>query len=109
MTAVPPDETGTLSDQRTAHAHFFAGRYDEASSWAQEAVRNQPNYLAGTLIAAASNALAERVEEAKKATARLQQLDPVLRVSNLTDVLGPYRLEDVAKYEEGLRKAGLPE
>jgi TolB-like protein/class 3 adenylate cyclase/tetratricopeptide (TPR) repeat protein len=93
----------------TAHAHFFAGRYDEASSWAQEAVRNQPNYLAGTLIAAASNALAGRVADAKKATARLQQLDPILRVSNLTDVLGPYRPQDLAKYEEGLRKAGLPE
>src|SRR5262249_49179243 len=33
-----------------------------------------------------------------------------LGASNLRDVLGPYRRpEDLARYAEGLRKAGLPE
>jgi hypothetical protein len=33
-----------------------------------------------------------------------------LRVSNLKDVLSPYRrAEDLSRYEEGLRQAGLPE
>jgi hypothetical protein len=42
--------------------------------------------------------------------ARLRQLNPSLHVSNLEDVLGPYRrAEDLARYEEGLRRAGLPE
>jgi len=42
--------------------------------------------------------------------ARLRQLDPVLRISNLSDVAAPLRRpEDLAKWEEGLRKAGLPE
>jgi hypothetical protein len=41
--------------------------------------------------------------------ARLRQLDPTLRISNLKDVLGPYRPEDLAKLAEGLRLAGLPE
>jgi hypothetical protein len=59
---------------------------------------------------AAGNALAERPEQACKALVRLRQLNPALRVSNLRDVLGPYRrTEDLARYEEGLRKAGLPE
>jgi hypothetical protein len=41
---------------------------------------------------------------------RLLQLYPTLRVSNLRDVLGPYRrVEDVLLYQEGLRRAGLPE
>ena len=94
----------------TAHAHFFAGRSDEASSWARMALRERPDSHTELRIAAASNALAGRVEEAKKAMARLRQIDPALCVSNLRDVLGPYRrAEDLARYEEALRKAGLPE
>jgi len=40
----------------------------------------------------------------------LRQLDPALRASNLRFILGPYRRpEDLARWTEGLRKAGLPE
>jgi TolB-like protein/class 3 adenylate cyclase len=94
----------------TAHAHVFAGRYDVASSWAGMALRERPDHLNALRIAAASNALAGRLEQAQKALARLRQLDPARRVSNLRDTMGPYRrAEDVARYEEGLRRAGLPE
>jgi tetratricopeptide (TPR) repeat protein len=94
----------------TAHAHFLAGRYDMASSWAGTALRAWPDYHSALRVAAASNALAGRLEQAQKALARLRQLDPALRVSNVRDRLGPYRRpEDLARYEEGLRKAGLPE
>ena len=54
----------------------------------------------------------ERVDRklAESAVARLRQLDPALRVSNLRDLNAPYRrAEDIVRYEEGLRKAGLPE
>ena len=48
--------------------------------------------------------------QARKSVARLGELYPTLRISNLRDVLGPYRRsEDIAKYIEGLRMAGLPE
>ena len=94
----------------TAHAHFFAGRYDMAASWAGMALRARPDLHHALRIAAASHALAGRLEQAQQALARLRQIDPALRVSHLKDMLGPYRRpEDVAKYEEGLRKAGLPE
>ena len=54
--------------------------------------------------------LAGRPEQAYKAAARLRQLYPALRVSNLKDVLGPYRrAEDPSRYEEGMRQAGVPE
>ena len=94
----------------TAHAHFFLGRYDEAASWAAMALQDNPDHHPGLRIAAASNAMAGRPEQAHKAVARLRQLDPTLRVSNLKDVLGPYRrAEDVSRYEDGLRQAGLPD
>ena len=93
-----------------AHAHFFLGHYDEASSWAAMALREAPDYQTGLRINAASNGLAGRLEQAQKAVAQLRQLNPTLRVSNLKEVLGPYRrAEDLARYEDGLRKAGLPE
>ena len=94
----------------TAHAHFFLGRYDEAASWAAMALQDNPDYPPGLRIAAASNAMAGRPEQAHKAVARLRLLNPTLRVSTLKDVLGPFRrAEDLSRYEEGLRRAGLPE
>src|ERR1700741_5202158 len=93
-----------------AHAHFFLGRYDEAASWAAMALQDNPEFQAGVRISAPSNAMAGRLDEARETVARLQRLNPTLRVSNLKHVLGAYRrAEDLARYEEGLRKAGLPE
>jgi TolB-like protein len=94
----------------TAYAHFFLGRYDEAASWAAMALQNNPDFQTGLRIEAASNAMAGRPEQAHKAAARLRQLNPSQRVSTLEDVRGPYRrAEDLSRYEEGLRQAGLPE
>jgi tetratricopeptide (TPR) repeat protein len=94
----------------TAHAYFLLGRYDEAASWAAMALQDNPDFQPSLRQAAASNAMAGQPEQAHKAMARLRQLNPALRVSSLKDVLGPYRrAEDLSRYEEGLRRAGLPE
>jgi len=93
----------------TAHAHFFLSRYDEAASWAAMALQDNPNSQPLLRIGAASNAMAGRLDQAQKAVVRLRKLNPTLRVSNLKNVLGPYRrAEDISRYEEGLRRAGLP-
>jgi tetratricopeptide (TPR) repeat protein len=94
----------------TALAHFFKGRYDEAALWVDGSLRRQPNHLGAIRIAAATNALAGRSETAQKLMARLRQLDPAMRISNLADVIMPLqRPEDRNRWVEGLRKAGLPE
>jgi adenylate cyclase len=94
----------------TAHAYFFLGRYEEAASWAAMALQYNPDHQPALRIGAASNAMAGQLEQAQKAVVRLHQVYPTLRVSDLKNVLGPYRrAEDPARYEEGLRKAGLPE
>ena len=93
----------------TAFAHFLAGRFDEASLWAGKAMWEQTNYLTTLVIAAASNALAGRSTEAQKTIARLRQLYPTLRVSNVKEWAAFRRPEDLARLEEGLRKATLPE
>src|SRR5207237_281762 len=92
-----------------AWAHFISGRHDDALSWAETAVREQPNFFVGTCVAAASGALAGKLAEAQKAMARLRQLNPALRVSNLKEFLPFRRPEDFDRWTEGLRRAGLPE
>jgi tetratricopeptide (TPR) repeat protein len=110
MRLSPLDPLATEMRVGTAHAHFFLGHYDEAASWAAMALQDNPDNQAGLRIAAAGSAMAGRPEQAHKAMARLQQLNRTLRVSTLKDVLGPYRrAEDLSRYEEGLRQAGLPE
>src|SRR5258706_10564889 len=110
MRLSPLDPWVTGMRNGTACAYFFLGRYDEAASWAAMALQDRPDFQPALRIAAASNAMAGRPEQAYKAMARLRQLNPALRVSNLKDVRGPYRrAEDLSRYEEGLRRAGLPE
>jgi adenylate cyclase len=93
----------------TGCAHFFAGRYAEAVSWAEAAVRQQPNSCPALRTLAASSAMAGRQEQAEKAITHLRELDPGLRISNLRDLFPLQQREDVARWEEALRLAGLPE
>ncbi|MGF6177747.1 winged helix-turn-helix domain-containing tetratricopeptide repeat protein [Ensifer sp. 4252] len=93
----------------TAIAHFFSGHYDDAQVWAEKALANLPSLLPAVAVAAASHALAGRSEEAGRYMQRLRSLDPALRVSNLRDWLPIHRPDDLARFAEGLRLAGLPE
>jgi len=94
----------------TALAHFCAGRHEDAVGWAKRSLRSQPNYASAIRIAMASYALGGQPSKAKEMMARLCEIDPTLRLSNLPDVLPPFRRPgDRNSYIEGLRKAGLPE
>jgi TolB-like protein len=93
-----------------AFAHFFAGRYDEAASWAEKALREQPNWIPALRTASASYALAGRDQEARKMIVRLRQLAPEMCVSRLSDVIPPLRRpEHLQRFTDALRRAGLPE
>ncbi len=92
-----------------AFAHFFAGRYDEAASWAEKALREQPSWIPALRTAAASYALGGHKQEARQTMALLRQLAPDIRVSRLKDLMPLRRPDDLNRFTEGLRKAGLPE
>lgn len=92
-----------------AHCLFYQGRYDEAASLATLVLQDAPNAQPPLRIKAASSAMAGRTEEAREAVNLLRRLYPALRISNLKEVLGPYRAEDITRYEEAMRRAGLPE
>jgi adenylate cyclase len=93
-----------------AHAQFYAGRYEEASALAAMVLREFPDFHDGLRIAAVSNALAGHLEHAREAMKRLREIDPALSISSLGKIQGPYRRpDDIARYEDGMRRAGLPE
>src|SRR5260221_299047 len=105
----PFDSLMPVIQNAIAFASFFAGDYDKASSVAEQVLREKPDFHATLRYAAASNALGGRLNEARQAMARLRQIDPALRVSNLKEQTPFRRPEDMARYAEGMRKAGLPE
>src|SRR5438874_3267724 len=71
----PQDSQVFLMHTATAAAHYFAGRYAEASSWAEEPLRENPDYLGALRYLAASYAMTGRQEQAQKVMARLRELD----------------------------------
>jgi TolB-like protein len=108
MRLSPLDPFTYLASTAISSGHFFAGRYDEACFWAEKGLREQANWACAARMVAASHALAGRLDQAHKAVVCLRQIDPTPRVSDIGQQ--PYRRpEDVARYKEGLRKAGLPE
>jgi TolB-like protein/class 3 adenylate cyclase len=111
MRLSPIDPHTSFMQTGMAYGHFFAGRYDEAVSWAKMALRELPDSHGALRIGAASCALAGRDNEAKRLIARLLEIDPALRISSLfEDAMGPHRRPEYpTKYVDALRKAGLPE
>jgi adenylate cyclase len=90
-------------------AHFMAGHYEEAVRLGRRAIRQQPNFQPGLRIFAVACVKAGKLEEGRAAIARMRELNPAFRVSNIKDAMTLRRAEDLAAYEEALRIAGLPE
>jgi TolB-like protein len=105
----PLDPLTFIAQTAHAMAHFFAGRFDESLSWAEKVLRDHPDYQLALRIFAAANALTGHKEKAQQTVQRLRKLDPDLRISNLLDRYPLRRSEDLARWADGLRKAGLPE
>jgi TolB-like protein len=90
-----------------AAAHFFAGDYDVARELAREAVRLQPNAIAAIRIFAASSASLGDLDEARRAVADMQRIDPGISLLSLRDRLPPYSEAQFGKLSEALKQGGL--
>lgn len=105
-----PQDTQTFAMQGVvALGHFLARRDEEAYALAVVSMHELPNFPLASGVAAASAALSGRDAEAALAMDRLRGQDPALRLSNLSNWFAFRRPEDLARWSEGLRKAGLPE
>ncbi|MFB9269063.1 adenylate/guanylate cyclase domain-containing protein [Bradyrhizobium erythrophlei] len=105
----PLDPLSFCTLSYAALANFLAGQADAAWPLAERACRDQPHFLLALRVAAASNAAAGRLAEARAFAARALQLDPDLSLSNLSSRIGPLLPERFAKYAEALRQAGVPD
>jgi len=109
MRLSPRDPETCRMQAGMAFALFLLGRYHEALDWAQTASLPQPRYPTPIEVAAASAALAGHSDIARRWVARLREIDANYRVSDFKNLRPLRRPEDLARYEDGLRKAGLPE
>ena len=109
MRLSPHDAQMVAMEAATAYGHFFAGRFAEASAWAEMSIHENPHLALPFGVLVASRAMTGRQKEAEEALAQLLRLEPGLRVSNLGVWMPLQKPEYLALFTEAFRKAGLPE
>ena len=107
MRLSPLDPSFGLWQLWTATGHFFAERDEEAVTWAKAVLLDRPDNPNALALLAWSQAFLGRFEEAKKAIARLCEVFPLLRLSDLNMPLR--RPQDHKRRAEAWRLVGLPE
>jgi adenylate cyclase len=90
-----------------ARAHTLCGRYEDARRFAAAALRDRPNFPHALIEQIVASALAGRLDESRETLATFRKIQPEDRVSSYRPVHLPAAA--VAKYQEALRIAGLPD
>jgi len=107
----PADPLLHLSQFGMAMALLHLERYDEAVTWAERAVQEQPDHTVTYQGLAITLAMAGRLEEASRALATFLRRAPEWRAPSASSPnRAMYRREeDFARFMEGLHRAGLPD
>ena len=104
----PRSKLGYSAKGSTAHAHFPRG-LRRRSAWARRQCSENPNYLDRELHRCRKLRICRVSGESAHAVSRMLQNRPSLDISGIKAAVSRSSPECLAKYEEGLRKAGLPE
>jgi len=91
------------------YAELTQEEYDQAAEWAQKALQINPDFPACLRLLAATYGQLGRTDEARAALDQLQCLVPGQTIAAARSQLPLKRPEDMERYLDGLRKAGLPE
>jgi len=102
----PHDPQNVLFNVGLAAAHYQAGRYIEAVGIARKAMQQRFGLANGHRVYVASLAQAGKMDEARAALARLQELHPENSIAWIERNI-PYTPGPMAKFLDGMRKAGL--
>jgi len=102
----PHDPQNAIFNVGVAISHYMAGRYDDAIAACRTAFQTRAGMARGTRIYIASLAQAGRLEEARAALARIKETHPDLSIAWIEQNV-PYTPAAMAKFLEGMRKAGL--
>ena len=105
----PLDPLIWIPQSGTAFAHFYCGRYNEASEWAGKALQRRPNYVNALRVAVAANALAGRVDAARQAYGTYRTMFPDARLSSIKSRFRLGTAKDTDRFVEGFRLAGMSE
>ncbi|HTS93634.1 MAG TPA: adenylate/guanylate cyclase domain-containing protein [Stellaceae bacterium] len=106
MRMSPHDPQNAIFNTGIAIVHYLAGRYAQAVEYSNKALQQRSTFTAGYRIHVASLAQAGRIDEAREALARLRELHPDLSIAWIEHNV-PYTSGPMAKFLEGMRKAGL--
>ena len=102
----PHDPQNAIFNNALAVAYYLMGRYTEAINFAQKAVQQRDGLTAAHRIYVASLAQAAQIKEARTALERLRELQPNISIA-WCEQHTPYTPGPMAKFLEGMRKAGL--
>jgi TolB-like protein/predicted Zn-dependent protease len=105
----PRDPRGWVRTSALAFAHFVEGRFDEAASWAQKALTQNPRYAQALRVLAASLAKLGQRDKAAEVVREMLKLEPQLTISKLRARSMFHEKSVWSELADGLRLAGLPE
>jgi TolB-like protein len=91
-----------------AFSHYLLGQYDASLSWSREALYLNPNHLQALAVRAAALAQLGRTEDAARAAETLLGNYPEFTVEQHLRNFRWKQEADIARYREGLLKAGAP-
>jgi TolB-like protein len=104
----PRDIFGEEFQLYYSFAHFQAGRYAEAATAAQVAIRQRPGHAVPYIMATASYGLSGEMNKARELAAQLARLVPDISAADLEQNFLYCRQEDRGRLAAGLRAGGLP-
>ena len=102
----PHDPQNAIFNTGLAIAHYLAGRFAEAVEYSRETLQQRSAFTAGHRIYCASLAQNGQIDEAREALAALKEVHPDLSIAWIEQNV-PYTAAPMAKFLEGMRKAGL--
>ena len=103
----PRDQTQATNLSIEGLCHLVAGRYSEAATAERRAVQLRPNYGMAWRTLAAAAGLAGDLELASHALTECRRFQPNVSIDWIEKYYPMIRVEDRARYIEGLRRAGL--
>jgi adenylate cyclase len=104
----PLDPLGYVFHSGIGFAHFIAERYEATIAITERALRERATFLPALRIQAAALGMLGRIEPARAVARRLLELAPGTRLADVGMFI-PWEAELLARYAEGLRRAGVPD
>jgi adenylate cyclase len=102
----PHDPQNAIFNVGLAAAHYLAGHLTEALACARKAVQQRSGWPPAHRIYCASLAQAGQLDEARAVLEKLKELQPDISIAWIEKNV-PYQSGPMAKFLEGMRKAGL--